>query len=210
MLLFLAFDGVLHPALDATEPDSCRLPLLESVRRAAPRVRIVIASTWREAFPLDELPGLFAPSIAVAEPVGSRRSLVGGALVRALRRGLRLDWHAARGVAHWARVNGLALATQTGADPRAVALFAVFHDCGRQSEGDDPWHGARAARRQEDLRPRLPELLPQQSAPLEEACSGHTGGRAPAAARRADTIAAARARALAGLKLRDRRRGRRP
>lgn len=55
MLRFLDFDGVLHPALDATEPDFCRLPLPKSVLRPAPHGRAVISSTWREAFALDDL-----------------------------------------------------------------------------------------------------------------------------------------------------------
>jgi len=64
MLLFLDFDGVLHPALDGREPNFCRLPLLEPVLRAAPSVSIVISSTWREALTLDELREPFSAGIA--------------------------------------------------------------------------------------------------------------------------------------------------
>ena len=48
---------------------------------------------------------------------------------------------------HWRRVegNGLMLARETGADVFVVRLFAVLHDCRRQSEGSDPRHGERAA-----------------------------------------------------------------
>jgi uncharacterized protein len=51
------------------------------------------------------------------------------------------------GPSHWARVrdNGLRLAAVTGADPRAVELFAVFHDALRMDEHRDPTHGHRAA-----------------------------------------------------------------
>jgi hypothetical protein len=76
MLLFLDFDGVLHPALDATVPTFCHLPLLESVLRDAPHVRVVIASTWREGFALDELRALFSTDIA-ARVVGATPSLPG-------------------------------------------------------------------------------------------------------------------------------------
>jgi uncharacterized protein len=322
MLLFLDFDGVLHPALDGREPNFCRLPLLESVLRDAPHVRIVISSTWREGFTLDELRGLFSPDIAarvvgatpslpessrhaeimryleqhathttawiaiddaifefprgcpylvacsgrtgltpdvaqelarrlaeadealglsgiaLAEPDLPVGPLISGALVRELRRGFRLDRHGAHGVAHWARVrvNGLALAAQTGANPRLVELFAFVHDCERHSEGDDPLHGARAARRIRALRPWLPGLMQDELALLESACRGHTGGHdqaditvltcwdadrldlgrvgivpdprhlCSAAARQPDVIAAAHGRALAWLDLRDRRR----
>ncbi len=64
MLLFLDFDGVLHPALDGREPNFCRLPLLESVLRAAPSASIVISSPWREALTLDELREPFSADIA--------------------------------------------------------------------------------------------------------------------------------------------------
>lgn len=76
MLLFRDFDGVLHPALDATEPNFCRPPLLESVLRAAPLVRIVTSSTWREGFALDELRARFSPDTS-ARVVGATPSLPG-------------------------------------------------------------------------------------------------------------------------------------
>lgn len=65
MILFLDFDGVLHP-----EPCSdssilfCHLPRLESVLRDFPDVRIVISSTWRTAHTLDNLKANFSPDIA--------------------------------------------------------------------------------------------------------------------------------------------------
>jgi hypothetical protein len=64
MLPFLDFDGVLHAAFDGREPDFCRLPLLGTVLRAASSVSIVISSTCREGFALDELRGLLSPDIA--------------------------------------------------------------------------------------------------------------------------------------------------
>ena len=76
MLLFLDFDGVLHPALWPREPDFCRLPLFEAVLRGAPRVRIVVSSTWREAFGLEELRCRFSADIA-ARIVGATPVLPG-------------------------------------------------------------------------------------------------------------------------------------
>ena len=52
MIVFLDFDGVLHPELTPEIATSgaylfCRLPLIENVLREFPRVEIVISSTWR-------------------------------------------------------------------------------------------------------------------------------------------------------------------
>lgn len=59
MILFLDFDGVLHPEYDgqATPADVvfCHLPRFEAVMRDHPEVEIVISSMWREQFPLDAL-----------------------------------------------------------------------------------------------------------------------------------------------------------
>ncbi|MFZ3000646.1 MAG: HAD domain-containing protein [Undibacterium umbellatum] len=49
MILFLDFDGVLHPepCYDKTQLFSC-LPRLEAILRDFPTVQIVISSTWRK------------------------------------------------------------------------------------------------------------------------------------------------------------------
>lgn len=62
MILFLDFDGVLHPARSMAPGELlfCRLPLLESWLRERPGVDVVISSSWREAHPLDELVSYFA------------------------------------------------------------------------------------------------------------------------------------------------------
>ena len=65
MVLFLDFDGVLHPK-GAGQTHFTRLPLLESFLRQhdlAP-TRIVITSTWREAYSLPRLRSFFSPDIA--------------------------------------------------------------------------------------------------------------------------------------------------
>lgn len=48
MIIFLDFDGVLHPE-DTNSKNLllCRLPLIEEVLREFPRAEIVISSTWR-------------------------------------------------------------------------------------------------------------------------------------------------------------------
>ncbi len=62
MILFLDFDGVLHP-LDTEDELFTSLPLLEAVLREASHVEVVISSAWREHHPLDELRGFFGPDL---------------------------------------------------------------------------------------------------------------------------------------------------
>ncbi|TAL84012.1 MAG: hypothetical protein EPN74_12755 [Rhodanobacter sp.] len=66
MILFLDFDGVLHPAVCTSDTELlCRRPLLESVLRECPQVEIVISSTWRESRTLPQLQALFSPDVGV-------------------------------------------------------------------------------------------------------------------------------------------------
>jgi hypothetical protein len=62
MILFLDFDGVLHP-VDRPTGTLVLLPALERVLRDFAEVDIVISSAWREAYTLEQLRGLFAPDI---------------------------------------------------------------------------------------------------------------------------------------------------
>lgn len=68
MILFLDFDGVLHPECQLSQrgeiPDFCLLPRLETLLGAFPHVRIVISSSWREHKTLDELRRPFSADIA--------------------------------------------------------------------------------------------------------------------------------------------------
>lgn len=65
MLLFLDFDGVLHPAVNyAPEQLLCKLSLLEAVLHHCPWVEVVVSSTWRESRTLAELRAVFSPDIA--------------------------------------------------------------------------------------------------------------------------------------------------
>lgn len=73
MILFLDFDGVLHPEyVPGMTPGRHRvnldywscLPAFEAVIRRHPNWKIVISSTWRERRSLDELRAPFSPDIA--------------------------------------------------------------------------------------------------------------------------------------------------
>lgn len=54
MVLFLDFDGVLHPQEHGGEL-FCRRPLLWDILRARPQVRVVFSTAWREKYALEEL-----------------------------------------------------------------------------------------------------------------------------------------------------------
>jgi uncharacterized protein len=51
------------------------------------------------------------------------------------------------GITHWQRVheNGLKLVKSNGANENVVVLFALLHDCCRETDGRDIDHGPRAA-----------------------------------------------------------------
>lgn len=66
VVLFLDFDGVLHPRGGATAGKRfSKIPLLESLLRepGLEHVVIVIASTWREAYSLKSLTSVFSDDI---------------------------------------------------------------------------------------------------------------------------------------------------
>lgn len=69
MILFLDFDGVLHPQYEdqpvPADVAFCHLARFESIMRDFPQVEIVISSTWREQFSLDELRAWFSADVAV-------------------------------------------------------------------------------------------------------------------------------------------------
>lgn len=65
MILFLDFDGVLHPFPKPENPTQLFVNRgrLECVLFDYPRTEVVISSTWRENYSLTELKALFSPSI---------------------------------------------------------------------------------------------------------------------------------------------------
>ena len=70
MILFLDFDGVLHPESSGQSTDEaqaishfCHLPRLESLLREFPRVDIVISSMWRERVDVASLLAYFSGDI---------------------------------------------------------------------------------------------------------------------------------------------------
>jgi uncharacterized protein len=83
------------------------------------------------------------------------------------------------GVPHWGRVleNGRRLAAVTGADPRVVEMFSIFHDACRRRDTWDPDHGPRAAALARQLR-ELTGLDDGQLSELISACDSHTIGPA--------------------------------
>lgn len=68
MILFLDFDGVLHPQFEGqpvpVDVAFCHQSRFETIMRDFPNVEIIISSTWREQFSLDDLRAKFSPDIA--------------------------------------------------------------------------------------------------------------------------------------------------
>lgn len=62
MLIFLDFDGVLHPTGKEQRHFSC-LPIFENAMRQCPSAKIVITSTWRLAYNMDALKRIFSEDI---------------------------------------------------------------------------------------------------------------------------------------------------
>ncbi len=62
-VLFLDFDGVLHPASGSHMPEFARAPMLAAVLEGA-ACDVVISSTWRDHYPLEHLKTLLPPSLA--------------------------------------------------------------------------------------------------------------------------------------------------
>lgn len=78
ILLFLDFDGVLHPAQNNGRNNFCHLSLFESVVRDFPEVSIVISSSWRLTYPLNELKAFFSNDIAarIIAATGERNGML--------------------------------------------------------------------------------------------------------------------------------------
>lgn len=63
MILFLDFDGVLHPQPCNLDEEFCYLPRLEGVLRDYPEVRVVVSSMWRYDQDLETLQSYFSEDI---------------------------------------------------------------------------------------------------------------------------------------------------
>jgi len=63
-ILFLDFDGVLHPEFCHESKHFSCLPLLEAVLRQVPAYDVVITSTWRHQYPIENLRSHFSADIA--------------------------------------------------------------------------------------------------------------------------------------------------
>lgn len=63
MILFLDFDGVLHPIPTQDRNLLCHIPRLEGVLRDFPHVQVVISSLWRASHDLDGLRAYFSEDI---------------------------------------------------------------------------------------------------------------------------------------------------
>ncbi|MDK9789967.1 hypothetical protein [Vibrio sp. D431a] len=82
------------------------------------------------------------------------------------------------GILHWCRVmsNGLHLASLDDRVNRQVVFwFALFHDCCRENEYEDPLHGSRAAAFIEEFKDEL-FLNRDDIEILKEACATHSDG----------------------------------
>jgi uncharacterized protein len=81
------------------------------------------------------------------------------------------------GLDHWRHVaaNGRALAAETpGCDPYLVSLFSLFHDCMREGDGNDPYHGFRAGQFVREVFTNV--LPPPVLETLVFACEAHAEG----------------------------------
>ncbi len=104
-------------------------------------------------------------------------SLIRQQIIAAVRERFVLDWHGKHGAPHWARVriNGLAIARQSGAREDVIELFSFLHDSCRENDGRDPKHGLRAADFAASLRGRLFDIDDTGFALQCEACTTQHG-----------------------------------
>lgn len=63
MILFLDFDGVLHPLMAKDDQHFCFMPRLACVLREYPHVRVVVTSSWRLRRSLDVLKAFFPADV---------------------------------------------------------------------------------------------------------------------------------------------------
>ncbi len=100
------------------------------------------------------------------------------AIIDDILKGYALHPRGFHGVTHWARVmeNGLKLCEETGANPKIVTLFAIYHDSRRENDGSDWGHGLRGAQLAQLHNGRLFNLQDTEFELLYRACEWHTDG----------------------------------
>lgn len=95
MILFLDFDGVLHPEYEGqavpVDVAFCHLPRFEAVLRDFPQIEVVISSTWRHHLTLNQLRERFAADLR-ARIVGVTPTSADGASSRQQREMECLEW----------------------------------------------------------------------------------------------------------------------
>jgi uncharacterized protein len=89
-----------------------------------------------------------------------------------------LDPFGDHGIEHWFRVlyNGRLIADAIQGNVKVIELFALLHDCQRQSEYDDPEHGLRGAQYAETIRNVWFDVTDAEMWQLTEALSSHSSG----------------------------------
>jgi uncharacterized protein len=132
--------------------------------------------------PLDELSDICAAKLLGPRSASEAQKMIDNAtrheLLEYIRPRFRLDWRGHHGVAHWGRVEtrGLSLCKLTGANPKVVVLFSIFHDSCRENEYTDPLHGTRGARLAEQLHGKLFTATDAEMSLLIDACTRHSDG----------------------------------
>jgi uncharacterized protein len=91
----------------------------------------------------------------------------------------RCAQHSIHGPSHWQRVEafGLRIGESSGADLTVVRLFALLHDSCRQNDGDDLFHGPRAAEMLDRIVPAVFALDRDRLELLKQAVRYHTSGQ---------------------------------
>lgn len=104
LILFLDFDGVLHPEHCHASKHFCCLPILEDALRRAPECKLVITSTWRLEQTVEALRQRFSRDIAVriagVTPMFSELKQVPNTLISYPREAECHAWRWANGVPH--------------------------------------------------------------------------------------------------------------
>lgn len=91
MIIFLDFDGVVHPVSFPLKDPFSALPLFETWLRQHPEVDVVVSSAWRKERTLDDLKGFFSPDLQ-CRIIGKTPHLKGDLNMRGQRETEVLQW----------------------------------------------------------------------------------------------------------------------